>query len=150
MVKKNSAAKNISCEEKCQSAMAVSTEFVTNKAEIAKMFKEFLRYEDIVGAAGLTAMYLDIKQGTKEMQYLLDYIYNRTGEIVCYWNNTVFVHGERFVSLILGDITRYIDGIVAKSNYPTRAFGGKNTRSLKESIAKELFLEEYHENSKRF
>lgn len=151
MKKNNIAAKNISCEEKCQSAMAVSTECVMDKAEIVKVFKKHVkRWDDIVGAAALTKRDLGIKQGTEEMQYLLDYIYNRTGVIVCYWNNKVFTWGEYFVGLMFGDISRYIDDVLAKSNYPTMAFDGENTRSLKESIAKELFLDACHEKSKRF
>ena len=117
-------------------------------------------YEDVPAAivreleikygAEATASELDIKQGTEEMQYLLDYIYNRTGVIVGYWNDSLFRAGKHFVDFILSEIMCYIDDVFAKSNYPTMAFDGANTRSLKEYIARELFVNAYHENSKRF
>ena len=143
------AANNSKCNEKCQSAMALSTEFERMyKAKIAKTFKKHLKfYDDIVDAAAYTARDFGIEQGTEGMQYLLDYIYNRTGVSVCYWNDKLFISGEHFVDFILGDIMRLIDDVVAKSNYPKGMFDGENTLSVKESIAKELFLAEYHENS---
>lgn len=143
------ASNNSKCNEKCQSAMALSTEFARMyKAKIAKTFKKYLKfYDDIVDAAACTARDFGIEQGTEGMQYLLDYIYNRTGVSVCYWNDKLFISGEHFVDFILGDIMRLIDDVVAKSNYPKGMFDGENTLSVKESIAKELFLAEYHENS---